>query len=412
MHVLPARETMRIVVLIDSFPRNMGYIGTMLPKYLARLGADVHVLALDLPPYWQQPELHAHYKRLIGEEWFVPGRVSAEDGYTVHILKHERVGRLVRMPDMRRKLAELAPDVVYSQAAVGPMPLEAALWKIPYGYRLFTGSHMLASGFPFARKAHPWRSREAIKVLLARWIPGRFISLLTENCIAPTIDCGQIAWRFFGVQRRKVRVMHLGVDTDVFFPVSTPEHAAERAQVRRELGVADEELVCIYTGKLTAEKNVLIIAQAVKRLREAGRKFRLVCIGEGVHKDALAKAEWTTVLPFMPYQKLGRYYRASDIAIWPTNESTSMLDAAACGVPLIVSDGIVYRDHVDGNGLVIKMGDLADLVAKLTSLTDAGRRAELGRAGAAKMLDHFSWLAHARRRLDDYEQAVRRKRGS
>jgi len=398
---------MRIVIAGDAFPRNMGYLGTMLPKYLARLGAEVHVLALDLPPYWQQPELRAHYMRLIGEEWFVPGRIAPYDGYTVHILRHQQVGRLVRMPDLRRKLAELKPDVVYSQTAVGWLPLECAFWKLVYGFRLFTGSHMLASGFPFARKAHPWRSREAIKVLLARWLPGRLISLLSEKCTAPTSDCAEIARRFFGVQKHKVEVRHLGVDTDVFFPVSTQEHATERAQTRRELGIEDEEILCTYSGKLTAEKNAMIIAQAVNQLRKEGQKFRFVCIGEGAQKDELSKAEWTTVLPFMPYQALGRYYRAADIAIWPTNESTSMLDAAACGVPIIVSDGIVYREHVDGNGLVIRLGDLADLVAKLKRLADVKLRSQLGAVGAEKMVTQFSWLAHARARLAAYEQALR-----
>jgi glycosyltransferase involved in cell wall biosynthesis len=209
------------------------------------------------------------------------------------------------------------------------------------------------------------------------------------------------------VQESKVEVKHLGVDTDVFYPVSTPGHAAERAQTRRELDVEDDELLCIYSGKLTADKNALVIAQAVNRLRQQGRKFRFVCIGEGAQKDAIAAAPWSAVLPFMPYQALARYYRAADIAIWPTNESTSMLDAAACGVTIIVSDGIVYRDHVDGNGLIIRMGDLGDLVEKLESLSDPARRAELGAAGAEKMVTKFSWLAHARERLTAYEQSLR-----
>jgi len=397
---------MKIVLISDSFPRNMGYLGTMMPKYLARLGAEVHCLALDLPPYWQQPEMRDHYVRLIGEEWFVPGHVAQYEGYTVHILGHQPVGRLMRMPGLGRKLAELKPDIVYSQAAVGWIPLECAFLKLRYGFRFFTGSHMLASGFPFARKPAPWRSPEALKVLLSRWIPGRFISLLSEKCTAPTVDCAEIAWRFFGVQKSKVEILHLGVDTDVFYPLTTPAHAAERARLRHDLGVADDEVLGIYTGKLTAEKNALIVARAVQRLRSQGRRFRLLCIGEGAEKQALAASEWTTVLSFRPYQELGPYYRAADIGIWPSNESTSMLDAAACGLPLIVSDLVVYRDHVDGNGLVFKKGDFADLIAKLTELDDADRRRKLGAVGAEKMAACFSWQAHVGHRLRDYEKAL------
>ncbi len=385
----------------------MGYLGTMLPRYLARLGADVHYLSLDLPPYWQIPDMREHYKRLVGEEWLTPGRVAVHDGYTVHVLNHHMVGGQPRMPGLRRKLQELKPDVVYSLSAVGWLALECAFAKPFLGFKLFTGSHMLASGFPFARRKRPWLSLEAIKVILSRWIPGRFVSLMTEKCYAPTVDCAEIAWRFFGVQRRKVEVMHLGVDTEVFFPVSSAADESERSQTRRELDVLEDEILVVNSGKLTAEKNVLLVAQAVAKLRASGRAFRLLCIGEGGQRDALAAAPWTTVLPFQPYQGLARFYRAADIAIWPTTESTSMLDAAACGVPIIVSDGIVYRDHVDGNGLVVRMNDLEDLLAKLIELMDPKLRARLGKAGAEKMATRFSWREHVRRRMTEYQQSIR-----
>jgi glycosyltransferase involved in cell wall biosynthesis len=83
-----------------------------------------------------------------------------------------------------------------------------------------------------------------------------------------------------------------------------------------------------------------------------------------------------------------------------------MLDATACGLPLIVSDGIVYRDHVEGNGLVYKMNNLDDLVNNLLSLSDDKYRKELGDFGANKMAIHFSWETLAKQRLNDYNLAL------
>ena len=110
----------------------------------------------------------------------------------------------------------------------------------------------------------------------------------------------------------------------------------------------------------------------------------------------------------MSYGELPPYYRAADIGVWPTDESISMLDAAACGLPLIVSDGIVYRDHVDGNGLVYKMNDLSDLVRTLLELQSAEYRHRLGMASSAKMKSHFSIESIALRRIHDYEEALAR----
>jgi glycosyltransferase involved in cell wall biosynthesis len=114
------------------------------------------------------------------------------------------------------------------------------------------------------------------------------------------------------------------------------------------------------------------------------------------------------VLDFMPYYELGEFYRSADVGVWPTNESISMLDAAACGLPLIVSDGIGYFDHVIGNGLVYHMNDLNSLIEKLYELKDLKYRMELGVFGSTKIKSHFSWDLIAKRRLNDYELSLRK----
>jgi glycosyltransferase involved in cell wall biosynthesis len=396
----------RIALVGDSFPRNMGYLGTMLPKYLARLGAEVHYVATDLPPYWQIPAMREQYADLIGREWLQPGLVREHEGYTVHVLPHMRIGTQMRMRGLQATLRTIRPDVVYSLTAVGILPLQCAWYCATTGACLFTGSHMLASGFPLARHARPWRTLAGLRTLLLRWIPGRLISLVSKKCYAPTVDCAEIATRFFGVPRHKVEVLHLGVDTDVFFPVGDAASLDERRRTRAGLGFSDAEVVCIYTGKLTPEKNVVLLAEAVAGLAQRGVRMRLLCVGAGPHWDVLEKMPGVRLLAFRPYTELGALYRAADLAVWPTNETTSMLDAAACGLPIVVSDGVIYRDHVEGNGLIYRMNDREDLERALTELADGERRARLGAAGARKMREHFSWLAHARRRLADFQQAV------
>ena len=69
------------------------------------------------------------------------------------------------------------------------------------------------------------------------------------------------------------------------------------------------------------------------------------------------------ILNFMDFSKLAAYYRASEIGVWTGNESTSQLDAAACAIPIIISDAVIYREHVDGNGLVFRQNNLDALVA-------------------------------------------------
>ncbi len=398
---------MRIVLISETFSKKMGYLANRLPKYLARLGVDVHVVIMDLPSYYQLKDFKQTYGSFIDSEVLPVGTVEAYEGYTLHVLGHKKVLGYMRMVGLWDKLQAIRPDIVQALLSIGWIPFDAALAKPFLGYKLFTGSHTTASTFPLAkRKVSIWDG-EQLKCLFTRTLPGRLISLVTKKCYGPTQDCAEIAWRFFGVQQHKVEVMHLGVDTEFFFPVSSEATVQERTAMRQQFGFSENDIVCIYTGKLTEEKNALILAKAVARLRAMEKPYYGLFIGDGVQKKSIQAHPWCTVLNFMPFYELAAYYRAADIGVWPTNESTSTLDAAACGIPIIVSDGIAYRKHVGGNGIVYKMNDLEDLINVLLKLRDRETRKRLGSFGAEKMARQFSWESIAMHRLKDYEAALR-----
>lgn len=397
---------MRVVVLSETFAKNMGYMGSMLPKYLAKQGVDVHVVSMDLPPYYQLKDFKETYGDFKSQSENLAGTVEELNGYKLHFLSHQEIFGYMKMKGLHSKLLDIKPQIVQSIPAIGWIPLDAALAKILLGYKLFTGNHNSASTFELANKEYVLGDIERIKCFFSRTIHGRLVSLLTEKCYGVTKDCAEIARKYYGVQRKKVEVMHLGVDTDYFFPIDSKSLHDERMKVRRELGFDANDIVCIYTGKFTESKNAIILADSIEMLRSLGLPFRGLFIGEGVQKESIKKNTSSVVLNFMPFNQLGAYYRSADIGVWPTNESTSMLDAAACGIPLIVSDGIVYRDHVEGNGLVYKINDLDDLVNKLLSLRDLAERHRLGSIGAEKMLRDFSWESVAKRRIQDYESAL------
>jgi glycosyltransferase involved in cell wall biosynthesis len=397
---------MRVVILTETFAKNMGYIGSMLPKYLARLGVDVHVITMDLLPYYKMKDFKKTYESFLDSTALCHGMIEDFDGYTLHVLSHRRLLGYMRMVGLRSKLWSLRPDIVQSTAAVGWIPLDAAMNKPFLRYKLFTGNHNTFSTFLLAEEQRPVWSRERLKCFVTRTIPGRLVSLATEKCYGVTKDCAEIACRYYGVQQHKAEVMHLGVDRDFFFPVISEDLAKKRTALRICLGFSENDIVCIYTGKLIESKNALILAKAIEHLRSMGEPFRGLFIGGGPQKESILAHPSSVVLDFMPFSELGAYYRAADIGVWPTNESTSMLDAAACGLPLIVSDGIVYREHVEGNGIVYKMNDLNDLVYSLLRLRDLQERKRLGFFGADKMARDFSWESVARRRLVDYEAAL------
>ena len=84
-----------------------------------------------------------------------------------------------------------------------------------------------------------------------------------------------------------------------------------------------------------------------------------------------------------------------------------MLDAAACGLPIVANDTMSAKERLYGNGMTYRLNDQTDLATALCGLRDVETRRVMGECGARKMAEQFSWESIARRRIGDYEAALR-----
>lgn len=383
----------------------MGYIERSLPRALAALGVDVHVIAADLQAYHDDPNYSVTYEPFNGPA-IQPCGTESFDGYTLHRLPHSKPLGYVSIDGLGHKLRELRPDVVQTFAAASWIPLAAAISKVTLGYELFTGAHQTASVMSRSLMHASRLSAERIRSDIRRAAPGRLVGLATTKCYAATTDCAEVAVRFYGVPEHKIVILPLGVDTDIFRPALRPGDAEERCRFRESLGTGTDELVCVYTGRFSVDKNPLCLARAIATLRRSGLPFRGWFFGNGPQSADIQAEAGCSVHPFVHHSALPEVYRAANIGVWPTQESISMLDAAGCGLPVVVSDRLQARERVDGNGLTYKEGNSDDLARVLRQLSDNQLRARLGSAGAEKISARFSWVENARRRLQDYARSV------
>lgn len=400
---------MKVTLLSEVFARHMGHLENFLPKYFARLGAEVDVVATDLPVYHQMSERERKeaYTGFADATDLVSGAVESIQGFKLHVLAHEKALGYMKMAGLKKKLRSIAPDIVQTQHVIGWIPLQAALGKPALGYKLFTGSHYHASVFPLANKRVPPWDKELLRCRVTRSLPGWLVGLFTEKCYAITTDCADVAARFFGVPKNKIDICPLGVDTELFRPVANQEERQQRQEMRRSLAFSESDIVCIYTGRQGEDKNPLLLAQAVAHLTSAGEPFRGLFVGNGVQAQAIRSCPGCVVHPFVPVQELGNLYRAADIGVWPTQESLSMLDAAACGLPIVANNTMTAPERLEGSGLAYRLNDVDDLIRSLLKLRRHEARERLGACGAQKMARDFSWESIARRRLRDYEAALR-----
>lgn len=401
---------MRIVIISDWFSEKMGYAENCLPKALASLGHEVHLVTSDAQVYFNTHMYASTYEPFIGPP-IVPCGVKEVDGYTLHRLPHAIWATRLRISGLIKKLAVIKPQIVQTFEMSNISTVEAAIFKPKLGYKLFSEAHVHASIIPPLFSLGGLYTRFILKFV--HFPIGLLVSAFIDKCYPISIDAAEIAVRFFGVKKSQIKIVSLGVDTDFFRPPANQVERQMREQMRGKLGFTPNDIVCIYTGRFSPGKNPLCLARAIDLLVKQGKSFKGLFLGSGTKEEvgAIRACAGCIVHSFVPYNDLLPYYWASDIGVWPKQESTSQLDAAACGLPIVLSDRIRVNERVDGNGLLYDEDNFQDLAGKLCCLSDSDTRLIMGRHGTQKVTTDFSWLRIAQDRLKDYEAALRRDEG-
>jgi glycosyltransferase involved in cell wall biosynthesis len=193
------------------------------------------------------------------------------------------------------------------------------------------------------------------------------------------------------VPRRKLWLLGNGIDLERFRP-----DPASRAEVRRELGLSDDEVVVGVVGRLVHEKGYREVFDAARSLRGSHPDLRWIVVGptdtekgDPLTDDALSAAEADGIRFLGRRDDVERLYRAMDLYVlashregWPR----SAMEASASGVPVVATDIRGCRQVVqDGiTGLLVPPRDPVALARAVASLVDdADRRARLAAAAVA-----------------------------
>ena len=107
------------------------------------------------------------------------------------------------------------------------------------------------------------------------------------------------------------------------------------------------------------------------------------------------------------------HYGGADLYLCPTTRSSfgvTLIEAMACGTPIVVSDITGFRELVRGGGeavLIAKDDPAAWAETAIRLIEDPARREAMGAAGLTKAAE-FAWPRVAARILGVYERVLAR----
>jgi phosphatidylinositol alpha 1,6-mannosyltransferase len=189
---------------------------------------------------------------------------------------------------------------------------------------------------------------------------------------------------------RDIAIWTRGVDREQFNP--------ERRDMkwRRSIGIADDEMVIAFLGRVVMEKGLDVFADAVHAFAERGLKHRVLVIGEGPARpwfaqqlpDAIFTGELTG-------DELARAVASSDLFLNPSITEAFgnvTLESMACGLPVIAAEATgttnLVRNGVTGT-LVdgTEPDEFADALAAYALDPDLRRRHGEAALAIAKTMD-------------------------
>ncbi len=204
-----------------------------------------------------------------------------------------------------------------------------------------------------------------------------------------------------GVSDQKISVIHNGIDTRLFRP-GPIDHQSK---------------TLLWIGRYTPGKGVEYLIDAFALFKKDHADFSLMMIGRGPNKDAILErirklglTDSVIIRDFVPNSELPEVYRNARAFVLPSLEEgvpRSILEAMACGVPVVCTNLPQLVSIVSGAGRLIPPRDSRSIADQLSQIiANEGLSLRLGKVGIERVRAHYSWDDTVRRTLELYEHVV------
>ena len=213
-----------------------------------------------------------------------------------------------------------------------------------------------------------------------------------------------------GIASEKIDVAAPGYDADVYKPLPAEEIADFRT--RRNL----PDRFWLFLGTLEPRKNLPMLLQAYAALPTAERLPLILAGGKGWDFEAIYQAidhhglkNWVQLPGYLPVEELPLWYNSAEVFLYPSvfeGFGIPVLEAMACGTPVIISDASSLPEVAGSAGLALPPQAVEQWTEALRrAFGDIEWRKQVVEQGLLEA-KRYSWQLTAEQTINSYRKAL------
>ena len=259
---------------------------------------------------------------------------------------------------------------------------------------------------PFIYRRHRWR----------KYIVEAAFQNEVSRCAAGLHYTTAEEWQLARPYARNSRgcIISIGIDLDEF------EHLPARSVLRARYPIIGDRKVILFLGRLNYKKGVDVVIEAFSRIARERDDIFLLLAGpdDGMQEKAEALilqcgiAERSLFTGMVSGEEKRIVLGGSDVFLLASqseNFGISVVEAAACGIPAVVSERVnIWREFSHAEAALTAPPTISDFAQRLKFLLEnPGAAANLGRRAAELARSRFSWDALGSQYEEMYSAVLR-----
>ena len=205
----------------------------------------------------------------------------------------------------------------------------------------------------------------------------------------------------WGIPTKNVRVIHNGVNVEVFKPLK---------KNKRDYDI-------IWVGRYVPGKGVGYLLEIVRELRKDFKDLKVLMIGNGPLKESIEKKakemDLMNNIKFLEKisnDELPSYYNNCKLFVLTSLEEgvpRTILEAMACGTPIVCTNLPQLQKLIDGCGILVEKKNILGFVDAISTIFQDQRLSEeFAQNGRRKIKENYSWDDTVTQTLSLYKEMI------